>query len=129
MDDGHWELIPHGADIGVRGSGATKAQAFEQAAVALTAVITEPNSVCGNDCVEIACEAPDDELLLMSWLNALVYEMATRRMLFARFEVTIDGNRLTAKAWGEPVDADRHQPADGGDCAFWSGWLPLHGSQ
>lgn len=36
-----WEHFPHQADIGVRGMGATLAQAFEQAALALTAVIVD----------------------------------------------------------------------------------------
>ena len=63
----------------------SKAESFEQAAVALTAVITDPDSVAANERVEVTCEATDDELLLVNWLNALIYEMATRRMLFARY--------------------------------------------
>src|SRR3974377_1227241 len=35
-----WELFPHDADVGVRGFGATPAEAFEQAAHALIAAIT-----------------------------------------------------------------------------------------
>jgi len=35
-----WEHFPHEADIGVRGFGATPAEAFEQAALALTAAVT-----------------------------------------------------------------------------------------
>lgn len=106
-----WEHFIHMADVGVRGYGATMAQAFEQAAVALTAVITEPDSVRQSQAVEISCEAPDPEILLADWLNALVFEMATRGMLFSRFEVGIEGARLTAKAHGEPVDVRRHSPA------------------
>ena len=106
-----WEHYEHGADTGVRGLGATKAEAFEQAALALTAVITDPAAVRPLERVELACEAPDDELLFAEWLNALVYEMATRRMLFSRFAVRLEGTRLTAEAWGEPVDAARHRPA------------------
>jgi SHS2 domain-containing protein len=106
-----WEHFPHGADIGVRGLGATLAQAFEQAAVALTAVTTDPAAVRPRDLVLLACEAPDDELLLVDWLNALVYEMATRNMLFSRFEVQLEQRRLSAKAWGEGVDVARHHPA------------------
>jgi SHS2 domain-containing protein len=109
--DAHWELLPHGADVGVRGVGISKAQAFEQAAEALTAVITEPRSVMSKECIEIACDAPDDELLLVKWLNALIYEMATRRMLFSRFEVRIENIKLQGKAWGEPIDQAKHQPA------------------
>ena len=107
----HWEHFTHIADVGVRGFGPTMAQAFEQAALALTAVITEPDSVRARRQVEIACEAPDPGILLADWLNALVFEMATHGMLFARFEVTIEGPRLNAKAWGERVDVARHCPA------------------
>jgi len=106
-----WEHFEHGADIGVRGYGASIAEAFEQAALALTAVITDLASVQPLERVEVHCEAPDDELLLAEWLNALVYEMATRRMLFARYAVRLEGTRLAGEAWGEPVDAARHHPA------------------
>ncbi len=106
-----WEHFPHDADIGVRGVGPSKKDAFEQAALALTAVITDPQALRPREPVEIACEAPDDELLLVEWLDALVYEMATRKLLFGRFEVRLDGHRLQARAWGEPIDVARHQPA------------------
>ncbi len=106
-----WEHFSHQADIGVRGIGATKEEAFEQAALALTAVVTDPETVAPNTSIEVVCEAPDDELLLVDWLNALVYEMATRRMLFSRFEVRIDGPKLTATIWGEPIDAVKHELA------------------
>lgn len=109
--DNHWEHFAHGADIGVRGVGATKAGAFEQAALALTAVITDPQRVAARDTVHIRCEAPDDELLLVDWLNALILEMAARHMLFSRFEVTLNGQCLHATAWGEAVDTQKHQPA------------------
>jgi SHS2 domain-containing protein len=107
-----WEHFEHGADIGVRGVGPTMAAAFEQAALALTGVITDAALVRPLEPVAVSCEAPSDDILLVDWLNALVYEMATRRMLFTRFEVSIDGERhLHATAWGERVDPRRHEPA------------------
>jgi tRNA nucleotidyltransferase (CCA-adding enzyme) len=106
-----WEHFAHAADIGVRGVAPTKAEAFEQAALALTGVMTDPAGVSAAESVPVECEAPEDGLLLVDWLNALVYEMATRRMLFGRFAVSIEGSRLTATAWGEPVDRARHEPA------------------
>jgi SHS2 domain-containing protein len=106
-----WEHFEHGADIGVRGVGASPAEAFEQAALALTAVVTPPEGVREQSRVTIHCDAPDLEVLLVDWLNALVFEMAARRMLFSRFEVRLDGPRLDAHAWGELVDVGRHAPA------------------
>lgn len=107
----HWEHFPHEADMGVRGVGPSREQAFEQAALALMSVISDLQKIAPREPVAIRCEAPDDELLLVDWLNALVYEMATRHMLFSRFEVRIDGTQLAATAFGEPVDVARHQPA------------------
>jgi SHS2 domain-containing protein len=107
---GFWEHYSHGADIGVRGLGASKEQAFAQAALALTAVVADPASVAARERVTIECEAPDDELLFAEWLNALIYEMATRRMLFARFALRLDGARLSGEAWGERIDVTRHHP-------------------
>jgi SHS2 domain-containing protein len=119
-----WETFAHEADIGVRGSGATLAEAFAGAATAMTAAICDPARVGAGDTVHIECAAPDAEMLLVDWLNALVYEMATRHMLFSRFEVTVEDHRpaggrgpgggsvyLRATAWGEPVDVAKHQPA------------------
>ena len=105
-----WEHFPHDADVGVRGWGATPAKAFEQAAQALTAVITH-GEVKPQMAVEVQCDAPDVELLFVEWLNAIIYEMAVRKMLFGRFAVQIDNGRLTGTLWGEPVDIERHAPA------------------
>ena len=107
----YWEHFAHGADIGVRGVGPTKAAAFAQAAQALTAVVTDLALVQPAQPVALNAAAPDDEVLLVDGLNGLIFEMATRGMLFSRFDVTIDGGRLVATAWGEPVDVPRHAPA------------------
>jgi len=105
-----WEHFPHEADVGVRGFGRTVAEAFEQAAAALTAVVTQAE-VKPSISVEVNCEAPDLELLFVEWLNAIIYEMAVRNMLFGRFSVRTDGRRLEGRLWGEPVDVARHAPA------------------
>ena len=105
------EWFPHDADVGVRGIGATREEAFEQAALALTGVVTDAARVRPERSVEISCEARDDGLLLVDWLNAVIYRMATDRLLFGRFSVRIDGHRLQGMAWGETVDRTRHSPA------------------
>jgi tRNA nucleotidyltransferase (CCA-adding enzyme) len=97
--------------VGVRGFGADPAGAFEQAALALAAVVTDPQTVAAREEVKVSCEAPDVELLLTEWLNAVIYEMAVRDMLFSRFAVEIADGRLTGRLWGEAVDRHRHQPA------------------
>jgi SHS2 domain-containing protein len=105
-----WEHFVHGADVGVRGRGETREAAFAQAAIAMTAAVADPQSIEPREVVAIDCSAPDDELLLVDWLNAIIYEMATRGMLFSRFEVELDGESLHGRAWGEAVDTARHNP-------------------
>lgn len=94
----------------MRGIGPDKETAFEQAAMALTAVVTPPDDVASCNRIELACEATDDEALLVAWLNALVCEMSARRMLFSHFRVRIEPGHLHASAWGEPISVQRHQP-------------------
>lgn len=106
-----WEHFDHDADIGIRGIGPTLEQAFEQAAIAMTAVITDPAKVMASTAVTLTCTAPDHELLLVDWINNLIYEMATRSVLFGRYQVAIENDVLTAVAWGESVDVLKHQPA------------------
>lgn len=107
---GRWEHFAHDADIGVRGWGSTPAEAFEQAAKALTAVVTDANVLPRSE-VSVSCSAPDLELLFVEWLNAIIYEMAVRRMLFGQFTVQIEQGRLKGTLLGEPVDVPRHAPA------------------
>lgn len=107
MTEGSWEHFSHDADVGVRGYGATKAIAFENAARAMTAACWDLQSVGRERCVEVSCSAPDDEMLLVDWLNALIFEMATRDMVFGDFEVRIDGGKLDGKAWGAPAGSKR----------------------
>ena len=107
----YWEHFEHGADIGIRGIAPTLAKAFEQTAVAMTAVITNPDQVSASKAVSIRCKAPDHELLLLDWINELVYEMAVRGLLFKRYQVAINDGILSATAFGEAVDRQKHQPA------------------
>ena len=106
-----WDHFAHDADIGIVGAGPTKAEAFRQAAIALTAVVTDPDTVRLVDDVALSCSASTDELLLVEWLNALIYEMSVRNMLFGDFSVRITEGQLQATARGEQVDVARHEPA------------------
>jgi len=104
------EHFAHDADIGVRGFGSTREAAFEQAAIALSAIVVDVSTIRPEREVHIECEAPNDALLLVDWLNALIYRMAVDHLLFRRFRVTIEDHRLRAEAWGERIDRARHAP-------------------
>ncbi len=107
----HWEHFEHQADIGVRGCGDTLEAAFEQAGLALVAVVVPLDRIAQSDRVAVHCEAPDCELLFVDWLNSILREMSLRRMVFSRFHVSIQGRRLTGELWGEAIDSQRHEPS------------------
>ncbi len=102
-----WEHFQHVADIGVRGFGESPARAFEQVACALYSIMTDLQDVGQTQAVTLHAEAPDLEILLVDWLNALILETARQGLWFSRFEVRIEGTRLRALAHGEPVSRHR----------------------
>lgn len=109
LESGWWHF-PHDADMGIAAASPDLNQAFEQAALAMTNIITDSQIMASNS-IEIHCHAPDLEGLLADWLNSLIFEMAVRGWLFGRFQVQIKDHNLSAIAWGEPIDQDRHKPA------------------
>lgn len=62
--------------------------------------------------IEIEVEAEDREALLVEWLNELLYQFETQKVLPRRFEVDVFGeNRAVGKAFGEALDPERHRCA------------------
>ncbi|MEX0880402.1 MAG: archease [Thermoanaerobaculia bacterium] len=110
-----FEQFEHGADVGVRGFGATPAEAFEGAAQALFALLVEePSRVRARVEEQLQVEAADLEELLVAFLNELISLADTRRLVFGRFQIEISGGfskpfRLTARVQGEPFDPERHE--------------------
>ncbi len=111
MNTSHWEHFEHKADMGIRGYGNSLAQSFEQAALAMTAVITDLALIDARRSVRIRCDESDPALLLVDWLNAVIYRMATDKMLFSRFHVDLDEQGLSARLEGETIDMEKHRPA------------------
>ncbi len=111
MGEPRWEHYSHPADMGIRGFGRTREEAFAQAALALTAIITDPARIEHRESIEIVCEEDDDEMLFWYWLSGLLYEMSARNMLFSRFDIEPIKGGLKATVWGEAVDVTKHEPA------------------
>jgi SHS2 domain-containing protein len=105
-----YEVFEHTADLGLRIRAADLPTLLAEAGAALfSAIVTNFDTVRPAEPVEfqLEIEPPDD--LLHDWLAELLYAFYTRRLLFCRFEVQVDAERLTATAWGEPINAARHQ--------------------
>jgi SHS2 domain-containing protein len=106
-----WEHFEHEADVGVRGRGYSPEEAFEAAGLALTALVTDPARVRPEQEVVVSRSGSDPEILFVDWLNALIFEMSTRKMLFSDFHVRLSPDGLVGSAIGERIDRYRHEPA------------------
>jgi len=92
----------HDADMGIVGRGETIERAFENAAMAMFAMMTGPAKVELRASVAIEFEEADRELALVTWLNRLLGEARSRTMVFGRFHLRRDGARWSGSAEGEP---------------------------
>jgi len=104
-----YEFVDHTGDIGVRVFGQTLPELFQQAAEALTFIITDPETLQIKETRKILLEAKTDEELLITWLNELVYLFDTQGLLFKSFEVlSVHDHHFEALAQGERYVQDRH---------------------
>jgi SHS2 domain-containing protein len=110
---GKFEFLEHTADVYIAAHGATLAEAFENAALAMFEVMTDTEKVSPDleDSVEV--EAEDEYALLYSWLEALLVKFETKNILYSKFKIssideTSEGFRVKAAVWGEKFNAEKH---------------------
>ena len=105
-----FEIIDHTADVGIVAYGADANQTFANAARALFSLITELDDVEEILYRDIELTAPDEESLLIEWLNQLIYLFDTENIVFKRFDVTkLNNTQLKARSYGEKVDSSKHR--------------------
>jgi SHS2 domain-containing protein len=105
-----FETFEHEADIGIRGFGCSMKEAFENAAIALYSVMVNIDTINPVEERTVTVSAPDRELLLVEWLNALLAISDIERIVFSKFQVKMEGTTLTGIAAGETLDQERHEP-------------------
>lgn len=104
-----YEHFEHKADVGVRGSGRTVEEAFEECARAVFAVMTDLSRVKNVKSFSVSCSASNVEELLVEWLNHLISLVDLEGVFLSGFKVRIKNNSLTGTAWGERIDGSRHE--------------------
>jgi SHS2 domain-containing protein len=108
-----FRFLEHTADAYIEAYGTSLEEAFENAALAMTDVMTEVETVEAQNEETFTVEAKDEYALLYSWLEELLLEFELKGKLYSRFEVSTieksaEGFRLHAKAWGENYDSEKH---------------------
>ena len=91
----------HDADIGIIGRGATVEQAFEAAAQAVFAIVTDLDLVQPSTIITIEFEEDDLEFALVTWLNQLLGNARAQGMVFSCFHMQRNGDKWRAEALGE----------------------------
>ena len=103
-----YKIIEHTADVGIEAHGATLEEAFEEAAKGMFAIITDGSKIESK--VERKVEIPfegDEEILLVDWLNELLYIYDVEGLVFGKFNVKIN-DKLIGYAYGEKYDRQKH---------------------
>jgi SHS2 domain-containing protein len=105
---GSFQFIDHTADAGILVIAPTLEGLFETSALALAELITSVDSVSCRTVRQFQFEEDEVEVLLVSWLQELLYLLETEGLIFGRFQVNLRDSLLEASAWGEPFDPDVH---------------------
>jgi SHS2 domain-containing protein len=98
-----YSYFDHDADVGVIGRGVALEEAFEAAAAATFALMTDLAAVRRTNSKRIEFEEADVELALVRWLNLLIGTARACAMVFADFRLERDGvvwrGLATGEAW------------------------------
>ncbi len=105
-----YEQFPHTSDIGVHVYGKDLRDLFENAAFAMFDVIADLENISGDMEETIELEAQDQDLLLVAWLDELLYKFFTKGLIFYKFQVELLTEcELKAKAFARPVAVNRNR--------------------
>ena len=81
------EEIDHTADWAIRVRAPDVRRLFVGAATGMFGLLCDLKDIASETTFEFELESPDAETLLVDWLNELLYEAESRRMVFARFVI------------------------------------------
>lgn len=104
-----YEVLEHTADVMVKCRGKTLEECFENAAYALSDQTVDATKVEAKDMFSVDVKGGDDEERLYAFLSEILFLQDAEYYAFSEFRVTIDGERVTAQIYGEPLDVKKHR--------------------
>jgi len=105
-----FEIIDHTADIGIVAYGADIKQVFANAAIGLFNLMADLDDFKEDIKRELELSAEDVEVLLVEWLNELIYIFDVEHILFKRFEIDkLSNTEIKAKCFGEKIQPGQHK--------------------
>ena len=108
-----FRVLEHTADEYIMAYGASLAEAFESAALAMFEVMTDTGTVKPKEKENIEVKAEDEKSLLYVWLEELLIKFDAEGKIYSKFDVSRisrvgEDLFLEAAIWGETYDPDRH---------------------
>ncbi|MBI3399510.1 MAG: archease [Deltaproteobacteria bacterium] len=108
-----YAYLDHEADVGIRATGSTLEEAFEQGAKAMLNVMWDISTIEERQNVSIECEARDIPELFIEALNEILFRQDVEGLVLARVKVgeikNINGiYKLKGTVFGEPLNFDKH---------------------
>ena len=105
-----WEHFEVEADVGVRGWGATRAEAFAQATLGVFALLVTPEDVQERERREVRAQADSPEALLVAWIDECLYVHEIEGFAACDVEVTECSDTVVhGRLLGEPIEPGRHR--------------------
>jgi SHS2 domain-containing protein len=105
-----FEVINHTADIGIVVYGADIKQLFANAAFGLFSLMADLDNLKEDTKRQIELSAEDVEVLLVEWLNELIYTSEVEHIIFKRVEINeLSNNQLRATCFGEEIKPGQHR--------------------
>ena len=99
-----FEVIDHTADIGIVAYGADIKQVFANAALGLFNLMADLDGFKENVRREVELSAEDVEILLVEWLNELIYIFDVEHIIFKKFEIEkLTSTEIKARCFGEKI--------------------------
>lgn len=105
-----FEIIDHTADIGMVAYGADIKQVFANAALGLFNLMADLDDVKEEVQHQVELSAEDAEVLLVEWLNELIYIHDVEHLIFKRFEIDkLTSTEIKARCFGEKIKLGQHR--------------------
>jgi SHS2 domain-containing protein len=105
-----FEIINHTADIGIVVYGTDINQVFANAALGLFTLMADLDNLKEDIKRQIELSAEDVEVLLIEWLNELIYISEVEHIIFKRVEINeLSNTKLKATCYGEKIKPSQHR--------------------
>jgi SHS2 domain-containing protein len=109
-----FEYLDHTSDVCIRATSNTLSDAFCEAARAMFNLMVDIRKVNPKRSININVSAYSVETLLVEWLGELLSRKDLSGLVFSQFDASIEDNQgifnLSGSAFGEALDASRHDP-------------------